>query len=51
MPQTDNAPMSVKRYLQHEKLKIGIKEAFVEVCAMQAGKAKETTLKEFLDSL
>jgi hypothetical protein len=44
-------PLSAKQQMQREKLKAGIKEAFAEVRAMQAGKAKETTLEEFLDSL
>ncbi|TAE18394.1 MAG: hypothetical protein EAZ95_04130 [Bacteroidetes bacterium] len=44
-------PLSAKQQLQKEKLKAGIKEAFAEVRAMQAGKLKETTMEEFLESL
>jgi hypothetical protein len=43
--------LSVKRQMQYEKMKAGLKEAFAEVRAMQAGKLKETTMEEFLESL
>ncbi len=42
---------SVNKQLQYEKMKAGIKESLAEVRAMQAGKLKETTMEEFLDSL
>ncbi len=42
---------SVEKQLQKEKLKAGIKEAFAEIKDIRAGKVKEVTLKELLDSL
>jgi hypothetical protein len=43
--------LSVKRQMQYEKMKAGLKEAFAEVRAMQACKLKETTMEDFLESL
>jgi hypothetical protein len=42
---------SVKRQTQYEKMKVGLKQGLAEVRAMQAGKLKETTMEEFLESL